>query len=128
MDKNAVFLNQNASRTPIVTITTLAPKMFACLIMDSAETLLDVTIAMNVPLTSALLPLTLLLSLVPILQFLALPIQPSSMLTLSCFLMKIKQNGLESATRTKVVFLVSLTLSVMITMDVPLTLANNNTA
>jgi hypothetical protein len=124
MDKNAVFQNQNVHKIPIVMTATHALKMYACQNMASAETFQDVMIATNVHKTSALL--LLILTLAPILQFLALKNLLSLIPTLSYFLMQTKQNGLENVTRLQDVFLVLLTHNVTIIMDVPLILANNN--
>jgi len=127
MDKNAVLQNQNVSMILIAMIVTLAPKIFACPTMDSADTLQDVRIPMNAPLTYALLLLMEIPTLALILLFLAHKMQPSLILTLYCFLMMKKLNGLESATRPRVVLLALSMLNAIIIKDVSLPLANNST-
>jgi hypothetical protein len=127
MDKNAVSQHQNVKTIPIATTKIHAPRMSVCQTTDSAEILLNVTIAMNAQPISAQLLLMEKHTLALILLCLAPKMLPFLILTSSCSLMMTKQNGSENATRTKVALLVSSMLNVTTTMDVPPTLALNNT-
>jgi len=127
MDKNAVPQHQNVVTIPVATTKIHAPRMSVCQTMDSAEILLNVTMEMNAQPIFAQLLLMEKHTLALILLFLAPKMLPFLILTLSCSLMMTKQNGSENATRTKVALLVSLMLNVTTTMDVPPTLALNNT-
>jgi len=96
----------------------LAPKIFACLNMVSAETCQDVMTAMNAQTTLALLPLMEKPTLALILLALALKMQLSSMPTLYYFLIKKKLNGWVNVIRRKDALVVLSMLNAIITKDV----------